>query len=483
MLGETDADSHRFTEKTVLLTGEATTLVTANGVEIACAALRLLVRTCRNVSIAVPVECEALRSMLEKLADEIAISPVTFLHGEVSLKNFDAILSIGTEARSGLPWTVINSNGWRARVSSGMRHLAGDCSQENSIGALGAACLGMAEVFKRLIVLRENKGELLDGVSFSFWSYSIDGEDPGPVLPAELALNLLLVGGGAIGNGIAYLLQRLPVTGCVTVVDNQTYGKENWGTCICLPAKEFEVSKAEYIAGQLRAKVAATPKEMDVAHFARELGKTLPYPSIAVNGLDNIDARHEVQRLWPDIIIDGAIGSDLSCQVSCHPWTEDTACLLCVFRRPTTRAKVLASRATGLDERFVDDNEAVITQQHVDAAPEEKKTWLAARIGQKVCSVVSEAMAQMLSADPQKRVFAPSVPFVACFSACMVVTELVRYLSKGRTYPKPRYQLNLLWGPQRGTDYPESRRPDCFCVERRQAIDTVKKHRLSLSPV
>ena len=51
--------------------------------------------------------------------------------------------------------------------------------------------------------------------------------------------------------------------------------------------------------------------------FARDLQQ---YPAVVVNGLDNIDVRHEVQRaLWPDIVIDGAIG-DFSYQVSSHPW-------------------------------------------------------------------------------------------------------------------------------------------------------------------
>jgi hypothetical protein len=57
-------------------------------------------------------------------------------------------------------------------------------------------------------------------------------------------------------------------------------------------------------------------------------------PTVVLNGLDNISARHQVHRaLWPDIVIDGAIG-DFTCQVSRHPWPDNVACLMCLLREP-----------------------------------------------------------------------------------------------------------------------------------------------------
>jgi hypothetical protein len=150
---------------------------------------------------------------------------------------------------------------------------------------------------------------------------------------------------------------------------------------------------------------------------------------------------------------------------------------MCLFRQPTARSEALASRATGLGEAVVSDGEAQVTQAHVDAAPPEKKAWLATRLGQKVCSVVSEGMAQALSNENHERGFAPSVPFVACFSASMVVAEFVRHLSEGRVVPEPRYALNLLWGPQRGTDYSEARHANCFCIERAGSIEKIRAKR------
>jgi hypothetical protein len=373
---------------------------------------------------------------------------------------------------------VINSNGWLIRVSSGRMSLCSECGQTNPVGALGAACLGVGEVFKRLIKLCHDRGEALDGLSFSLWTYS-SSADPGPLLPAELALDLLLVGGGAIGNGTAHLLSRLPTNGTAVIIDKQAYGEENWGTCLCIGEGDIKHEKAKVLAGILNQRLHASWHKMDIADIGAKLGKELPHPRIIINGLDDIDARHKVQHLWPDIVVDGAIGSDFGCQVSCHSWGKDVACLLCLFRheRPQERAEAMASRATGLPESVCADPNAVVTEEFVRAAPEEKRAWLSQHLGKPVCSVTPEAVAQMLSREAQRSGFSPSVPFVACYSSCMIITELVRYVTTGKAFPEPRWQMNLLWGPQRGIDYSEQRRHDCICVTRGKNIELLRAAR------
>ncbi len=210
----------------------------------------------------------------------------------------------------------------------------------------------------------------------------------------------------------------------------------------------------------------------------RELGRSLPYPRIVLNGLDDIDARHEAQKIWPDLAIDGAIGADFHCQVSCHPWPGDPACLICLFQHPATeRVENIHTRATGLPAALIDDPDARLTEAHVASAAKDKRTWLAERVGRTICSVTSEAVTKLLSADTHRSGFEPSVPFVACMSACMVVTELVRFLATGETVPEPRFAFNLLWGPQRGEAYPEDRHRDCICVRRATNIDKVRSMR------
>lgn len=476
VFGAADIDVHRFLDKSVLLTGEPPVLLTANGAEIARNALLLLMRSCRNVSVALPPECAALRGELEGLTRSIAVDELPrFVDAIDDYVGYDAILSVGTRVDPALPWTTVNSNGWLVRVSSGSKALAGACHQSNPVGALGAACLGACEVFKHLIALRPERGRLLQATTFSLWTYACGGEDSGPALVAHADIKLLLVGCGAIGNGIAHLLGILPLSGQATIVDRQTYGIENWATCLRIGPAQVGTSKAAFLAGVLTPRFKPEVRTADIADLRPEFGKSLPYPTIVLNGLDRIEPRHQTQQLWPDIAIDGAIGADATCQVSCHPWGPDIACMICMFRQPEVRAAQVQSLLTGLPETAFSDLEAILTEDLIGQAPESKRPWLRDRLGKAMCSIAADA--HELSIETQREGFAPSMPFVACFSACMVVTEMLRYLQTGSALPEPRFAFNLLFGPAQGEHYPEGRRSTCVCNARAKNIDRARSLR------
>jgi hypothetical protein len=117
--------------------------------------------------------------------------------------------------------------------------------------------------------------------------------------------------------------------------------------------------------------------------------------------------------------------------------------------------------------------DALITEIDVDRAPAEKREFLRARIGRPVCSVIQEGVALAISAVDQQEGFQPSVPFVACFSACMVVAELVAHLCNWPSIAVPRFQFDFLVGPANGQLLPQERRPDCVC-RRRKNIDALR---------
>jgi molybdopterin/thiamine biosynthesis adenylyltransferase len=471
-LGELAPDRRRFVNKRVLLTGEEAILTTANGRECLLSGLRLLVRICPNLSVVLPPGAGAVLEECRRLAEKIAFGKaVEFAAGAADLARHDAILSVGTVARPDLPWTVINSNGWLARVSSGGVNLPAVCSQFNPVGALAAASLGVTDVFKRLIRLKEGRGRLFDGLTFSLYSYRCGEDDPGPPLPADLPLDLLLIGAGAIGNGVVHLLSRLPVSGRGWVVDAQTYQDENLGTCLLIGPQDVGTSKAEFAERVLAGRLQVTGFHEELAAFRRRLGAEVPYPRVVVTGLDNIDARHEVQGLWPDVIIDGAIG-DFACQVSSHRWGEDGACLVCLFPHPPgPAAEAVESLATGLSRSRVRQAEGAVSEEDVRAAPADRQEWLRERVGRQICSVVREGAAQQISREGQRKGFAPSVPFVACLSACMVVAELVTCSAGRPTALQTRFQFDSLQGPGRGEMFPQDKRHDCDCRVRARNIE------------
>lgn len=478
LLGDSAPDRHLFTNKRVLLTGEPAVLLTPNGRECLLNSLRLVVRFCSNVAVLVPRECVGLGEESRALADCIKFAhAIVFPDSDSQLDTFDAILSVGSMARPELPWTVINSNGWLARVSSGKAGIDVRCDQANPISALAAASLGAGEVFKRLIALKPERGALLDGLSFSLFSYS-QSLDPGPVLPAKLPVGfMVIVGVGAIGNGNVHLLSRLPVEGKLVVVDSQRFRGENLGTCLLIGPHHVDSYKANFAAAVLKRVVETKPYPENFSAFRERLGGELPQPEFVLTGLDNIEARHAVQDLWPNQIIDGAIG-DFGCQASCHPWGADVACLRCLFRAPVGEsAESVAVRVTGLTGERVSHPMEVISEDDVRNAPKEKQDWLRARVGAQICSVIEQAVAQELSREKLRDGFAPSVPFVACFSASMEISELVKSVTGVGTPLVPRFQFDFLRGPAFGELFPQSRRATCVCVTRKSNIEVIRARR------
>lgn len=468
-------DVHRFTDKSVLLTGAEDVLATANGREMAIAAVLLLMRTTTSLTVALPPSRADLAAELTAWAAEHMwdVAPA-FVDLPIDLTGFDAILSIGGAPRSGLPMTVITCDGWTVRVSSGLTPVAQGSSNANPISALGAASLGVAEVFKRLLRLRPGAGELVDGCVFSLWSCEIGEAASAPALPDMLDLDVLIAGAGAIGNGVAHLFSRLAIRGQVAVVDAQRYGEENWGTCLRLKRGASTAMKADYIADLLDGPVQARAFPGRIEAVA--LRPDWRTPSVVLNGFDNVEARYAAQDLWPDIVIDGAIGPKLECQVTVHPWDSGTACVRCTFDLPVgPSAEAVQAQVSGLAPAALVDLTRVLTEADVEAAVPEKQTWLRGRLGKPICSIMEEATA--LSADALSKTFRPSVPFVATFSACMMVTELARHLVGSSPVLEPKFFFSMLWGIGRGDFYPEDRHADCVCVQRAKNIASVRAQR------
>jgi hypothetical protein len=182
--------------------------------------------------------------------------------------------------------------------------------------------------------------------------------------------------------------------------------------------------------------------------------------------------------MWPDLIIDGAIGA-LSCEATLHPWGPDLACLMCDFEVPTLSAAKVQSNLTGLHEDRLANLLDVVTVEDVGNAPLEKREFLAKHLGKQICAVLPEAEIEGLSELSQEKGFEPSVPFVACLSSCMMVTELLRALMGHEQQLDTGYQFDVLIGPQHGIRKSHGRKKSCVCVDRHVVIETLRARRMS----
>jgi hypothetical protein len=470
-LGASAADALSFFRKPILLTGEKEILATRNGRDCFRSALLLLIRMAETVTVDVSAHPRA--EEIRGVVDAFRIHQVKVVSATPRFQEFAAVLNVGGATTAGLPVVAVNSNGWTFRVTSNGVPIESDCAQSNPIGALAAAAMGASEVFKILIRLNPKRGEPLRGYCYSLWSYELSN-DPGPEIARDIILpSTVLFGAGAIGNGIILLLRDLVASGELSIVDRQAFGPENLGTCVLLKLADIGKQKAEVLSREIPI---ARHFSGEAASFIASMTKA---PRICLNGLDNIEARHQVQEIWPDLIIDGAIGPT-SCEATLHPWGPDLSCLLCDFAQPSVSALRRESEFTGLAENRLADPMSVVSEADVADAPDEKKEWLRDRIGHQICSVMSEAELAKLTQEQFEERFEPSVPFVASLSAVMVVTELVRYLGGSPPVLETGFQFDVLVGPHNGIRKAHSRKQNCLCVTRKTLIQKLCDKRKQL---
>ncbi len=466
--------------KKVLLIGEPKILASKNGHWCFLDALRLLSRVVGHLTVVVPPGLIGLENEVNNFCAN------AWSRGSIAVKNdctqvlldaSDAILNVGSQVMPALPWTVVNCNGWVARISSGQMPLPGDVEEPNPIAALMAASLGVTDIFKRIFDIPCEAAPLLEKTEFSLYDQKLSPTWIGPPLPYEISIpDTLLVGAGAIGNGIALLFSQLPVKGRLHVVDKQNYADENLGTCVLLEEEGWiGESKAERIAtwlnGNSRLEVTGEKNLIEVARSAPTISGLSV--DLVLTALDDIEARCDAQGLWPSIIIDGGINEVGAAVIQHHLDQEELACLKCWFDPPKKDERFLQSSLTGLRLESLKDAGRILTEDDVMHAAEGKRDWLKKCLldGKTICSVISEAtIAAKLGVDVQEG-FRPSVPFVATASAAMVIAETVKALVF-RVPAKSMLQIaNLFWGPEE-TTITVSRPPSasCQCVVHRKTI-------------
>ena len=480
-LGAPVLDEATIFSRDVILTGEQAALETNNGRWCLLNSLRLLSRVVGPLTVVLPHGMDVLQEEVRQLADKVWSRGAVMVVNEVppvALRNATAILSIGSAVHPNLPWTTINANGWVARVTSGTDALPGDTGQSNPLSAMMAASLGVTEVFKRVYGIPLKNSPLLEATQFSLFELSTSPSDIGPPLPPmHLLPDTVMVGAGAIGNGIALLLSQLSVRGRVHIIDKQDYADENFGTCVLLDDKSWlGESKAECLASWLSndAGLHCSGEQAFVAD-ARS-GEAIKKMSVdlVLNGLDDVQARHDTQLLWPSVLVDGGINAVGVAVVTHRLDRPQGACMRCTFRLPVLDKRLLQAKTTGLSNASLDsDHGRQLNQLDVTQAEESHRPWLRDQIaqGKTVCATITDAKSRLLGLNLENG-FSPSVPFVATASAALVLAQALKAL----TYPNSkfiqRFQIeSLFMGPDTSVGVLTPADSGCICVVQRPIID------------
>lgn len=435
-LGAGEIEARTVFAKTVVLTGEGEVLMTPNGRWCLLDCVRLLARVVGDLQIVLPQGVPDLETELATLLQTV------WSQGEVrqvTLEQCDwnaaaAVLNVGSHVEAALPWTSILANGWIARCTSGEEPLPEGCDQDNPIACMLAASLGATEVFKRIYGVPCDKAPPLKDFALSLFEMATSFSGLGPTLPSTICLpSTLLLGAGAIGNGLTLLASQLPLTGNLLVVDKQDFGVENFGTCTLLDFPSWlGQPKATRIGGWL-----GTRSELHIETLKSTIQDAISGGvlkkhriDVVINGLDDVEARRAVQMLWPSLTVDGAINSVGAAVVTHSVVQIRLACLRCAYDLPATDHIAAQSAVTGLSRAsLADDQNRLITDDDVAHAAVSARPRLRElqRQGRTICSTMLDAEAAGLGINLE-RGFSPSVPFVATASAALVFAQLLRNL-------------------------------------------------------
>lgn len=466
----------------VVLTGEIGALATANGRWVFLDALRLLLCVAGRLTVVVPDSENELRRQVDViLGRAFRRSRPAVLADATAVETGDvvAVLNVGNEVRDPATWTAANSNGWAAYASSQQSLVTAGFDQANAIGALMAASLGVAEVFKRVIGVPADVAPPLDRTAISLFDFSTQEVDAGPPLPDEILLeHALLIGAGAIGNGIALLLSQLPLHGSIELLDKQDYGIENLGTCLLMEPEGWFGPKAERLAAWLSAngRIATTWKKATIED-AIESGHFEKSPKLVLNALDDVQARRDAQRLWPQVLIDGAINSVGAAVIQYRLAQPECACLMCWFKDEPVDAKMIQGLVTGLHVDSLTDISRQLTDEDIAKAEPARRAWLAEckRQGKTICATIAAADLEQRFGVTVEASFRPSVPFVATAAAALVMAESVKALAfPDARSPAMFHMGNLFLGPEHSM--PLHRRPSahCLCTVQRKALERLR---------
>jgi hypothetical protein len=343
----------------------------------------------------------------------------------------------------------------------------------SGLGIFTCAALLAGEVFKRIAAVLPQRATF--PAEFAWCPVSLNFDPAAtPELKTPPKFDLALVGQGAIGTAVTRILSLLGTTGRVALVDPERFAPENLGTySLGTPLDAAcQVWKVDLAARALPGMAISTHR-VRAEEFIELVDRGgVPWPPFVLSGLDSAEARREVQRLWPDRLIDGATG-DTMCGLH-DVRSGEGACLVCLFPKRTEgpSASERLAEATGLPIEVVSQGDQPLSEAHLASLAPEQRRRLKSQIGKPVCGLAEAiGLTELTSED-----YRPSVPFVSQQAACLVVGRLVAEHLEIDSQPSFA-QYDALIGPQAATIESRRRTDDCFCFQRADLIEALRDRR------
>jgi len=255
---------------------------------------------------------------------------------------------------------LLIGDGWRAWVGDplcGRRAVYPTTS--NPLGPFLAAALAAGEIFKRSRgILR---GKFLTEAGYSLWSGAVssdwDALEDGPQIAGSALPPVHLMGVGAVGNALAYIIANLGLSQAYVIpIDDDRYDDTNLNRCLLAGWSDLDHPKVDSISRMLLAEDVSvfpffgtiksyvgsgrTGLRSDVASQVDDL-----IFKIVVSCVDKGSPRQDIQGLWPHLLLGGST-LDLKAKSNLYMQQPGAACLACFNprERDGERIRVLESR-------------------------------------------------------------------------------------------------------------------------------------------
>jgi hypothetical protein len=307
------------------------------------ATLNLLSRWCRNVDIVVsdaPLH-PRLRNLgytrlLERAMDEMqGADPFGRFSAVVKPGSvYDAAIKIGGGSSPAKVDFTIDSEGWDLFVA------AGDCpfniqhQSLNPCGPVGAASVGVAQLFKK--VTHQPRALWISSLHFSFFNFRstapIESEEPHADSSGAVDLaRSLMVGVGMIGSSALYVLRMLSLIGRLEVIDHDLVRIENLNRSPMLRYNMQGLPKAQVGMEYIQSSGLQVGSYIGTyGDYLKERGRTPNEMDLLFPLADEYDVRRTIENNYPPMMIYGTTTSDWGANFGRHiPFKED--CLLCRY--------------------------------------------------------------------------------------------------------------------------------------------------------
>ncbi len=436
--------------------------------------LRVLVTTLRRMPGRLNLDP---RGLDQRLVDDL-VRLVRDIDSAKPLEIGDAVpagavhIHVGLEARAPGAIRVI-PDGYGMHVARDAAVTIVQARPAHPLGSVLAAAFAAAEAFKDAAPVVDDRCHRHDHLTWCAVSLSHD-LTAAPMHDGPLVLDVALAGCGAVGTAVALILSELDASGDVLVLDRQDLGPENIAT-YSLGGEEdgrLRRRKVDLVAEALGRKYNVTRRHGDLATLAADVDNgRVRCPPLFLTGLDSVTARHEVQRLWPERLIDAGTGDTA---VGLHYAVAGSGpCLMCFLPPGGHRSAVeLRAERTGLSVELLGRGDDVLLEEDLAELDPEQRELLLPHVGKKICNLANAPGLIERAGD-----FQAAVTFVALQAACLAVGRLVAAELKLEMYNFIQY--DSLIGPRADAAERRKRNSECYCQTKAERIRKVREERMA----